>query len=72
MQLVLQSILILEHLISLWHQLVSGSGWSAGNVIRFNTVGANYPVDIARTVLKSDPSILTDSFRLAIRGDIDR
>lgn len=49
-----------------------GSGWSAGNVIRFNTVGANYPLDIARTVLKSDPSILTDSFRIAIRGDIDR
>lgn len=49
-----------------------GSGWSAGNVIRFSTVGANYPLDIARTVLKSDPSVQTDSFRIAIRGDIDQ
>jgi hypothetical protein len=49
-----------------------GGGWSTGNVIRFNTIGANYPVDIARTVLQSTPSVQSDKFRLAIRGDIDQ
>lgn len=47
-----------------------GENWSVGNVLRFNTYGANFPVDIVRTVLQSTPTTVTDSFRLEIRGDI--
>lgn len=49
-----------------------GSGWSAGNVLRFNTAAANYPVWLARTVLQGPVSALNDSFQIQIRGDIDR
>lgn len=48
-----------------------GSGWSAGNVLRFDTIGCNYPVDLARTVLQSNPSTLKDKFRIQVRGSID-
>lgn len=48
-----------------------GGGWSAGNVLRFNTRGANYPVWVARVVRPSAPSSAPDSLTLAIRGDID-
>lgn len=48
-----------------------GSGWSAGNVIRFNTIAANYPISIIRTILQSNTTITNDYFRIAIRGDID-
>lgn len=47
-----------------------GANWSTGNVLRFNTYGANFPLDIVRTVLQSAPTAVTDSFRLEIRGDI--
>lgn len=49
-----------------------GSGWSAGNVLRFNTAAANYPVWLARTVLQGPATALNDSFQLQVRGDIDR
>jgi hypothetical protein len=49
-----------------------GSGWAAGNVTRFNTAGANYPVWVARTVLQGPVTAQDDSFQLQIRGDIDR
>lgn len=49
-----------------------GGGWSAGNVLRFNTAGANFPVWTARTVLQGPATSLRDSFQLQIRGDIDR
>lgn len=49
-----------------------GGGWNAGNVLRFNTAGANFPVWTARTVLQGDPTTLSDRFQLQIRGDIDR
>jgi len=49
-----------------------GEGWAAGNVLRFNTRGANAPVWIARTVLQGEPEYDDDSFRVQIRGDIDR
>jgi hypothetical protein len=45
-----------------------GAGWSSGNVLRFNTVAANYPVWLARTTQQSDPATFTDDFRLQIRG----
>lgn len=49
-----------------------GSGWAAGNVLRFNTAAANYPVWLARTVLQGPATALKDSFQLQVRGDIDR
>ncbi|CAG2126921.1 hypothetical protein LMG31506_00239 [Cupriavidus yeoncheonensis] len=48
-----------------------GGGWAIGNVLRFNTAGANYPLWLARTVLQSTATGQSDSFRLQIRGDID-
>lgn len=48
-----------------------GAGWSAGNVLRFNTVAANYPVWCARTVLQGNATINGDHFTLGVRGDID-
>lgn len=48
-----------------------GGGWAAGNVLRFNTAAANYPLWLARTVLQSSAAGLSDSFRLQIRGDVN-
>lgn len=48
-----------------------GAGWAAGNLIRMNTVAANYPVWVARTVLQGNPTAQSDQFTLGIRGDID-
>jgi hypothetical protein len=49
-----------------------GSGWSAGNVLRFNTAAANYPTWLVRTVLQGPATALSDSFQIQIRGDKDR
>lgn len=49
-----------------------GSGWSAGNVIRFNTDGAQAPVWVMRVIQAGPDSGNPDSFELAIRGDVDR
>lgn len=48
-----------------------GSGWSSGNVIRFNTIGAGFPVWIARTIAQGTPTHPNDSFTMNILGDID-
>ena len=48
-----------------------GAGWSAGNVVRMNTVAANFPIWVARTVLQGNPTAQSDLFVLGIRGDID-
>ena len=48
-----------------------GSGWSAGNVLRFATTGANAPVWASRVTLPSVPSSTPDSLTLAVRGDIN-
>lgn len=48
-----------------------GSGWSTGNVLRFNTVAANYPIWLARTVKQGPAAGSSDSFRIQIRGDAD-
>ncbi|MEM0953287.1 MAG: hypothetical protein AAGI24_04025 [Pseudomonadota bacterium] len=48
-----------------------GSGWIAGNVVRFNTEGALAPIWIARTVLSGQASVEDDEFTLQIRGDAD-
>lgn len=48
-----------------------GSGWSAGNVLRFNTVGAEFPVWVVRTVQQGPETVPDDSFTLLIRGDVN-
>ena len=48
-----------------------GTGWAAGNVLRFNTGGANAPIWVARAVLPSAPNTTPDSLTVAVRGDID-
>ncbi len=48
-----------------------GSGWSAGNAVRFNTVGALAPVWIARTIQQGQPTAPNDSFTVLVRGDVD-
>jgi len=52
--------------------LAFGSGWSDGNVLRFNTIGANAPFQVARTILQSDAAIDDDEFALQLRGNINK
>lgn len=49
-----------------------GGGWSTGNCVRFNTLGANYPLWVARTVLPGPSGADSDTFRLQVRGGIDQ
>lgn len=49
-----------------------GSGWAAGNIVRLNTVGAQFPVWVVRTVQQGAETVLDDQFELLIRGDVDR
>lgn len=49
-----------------------GAGWTNGNVLRFNTVAANFPVWVIRTVKQSEPTVMSDQFQIMLRGDIDR
>lgn len=49
-----------------------GAGWATGNVLRFNTVGAQAPVWVARTILQGPETVAEDSFTLLVRGDVDR
>ncbi len=48
-----------------------GTGWSAGNAIRFNTDGCLAPLWICRTVLAGQGTEKNDRFTLQIRGDAD-
>ncbi|MEM1113281.1 MAG: hypothetical protein AAGI11_15320 [Pseudomonadota bacterium] len=48
-----------------------GGGWSAGNVVRFDTEGCLAPVWLARTVLSGQASMDDDEFQLLVRGDAD-
>lgn len=48
-----------------------GTGWSAGNAVRFNTAGANAPLWIARCVIQGSPTQTSDSFSVQIRGDVN-
>ena len=48
-----------------------GLGWTTGNMLRFNTVGARFPVWVLRTI-KQGPATGDDySFTLLVRGDVD-
>lgn len=49
-----------------------GSGWAAGNVLRFNTVSATYPLWLARTIQPGASTVVDDHFTIQVRGDIDR
>ena len=49
-----------------------GAGWSAGNVLRFNTDACGAPFWIVRTILQGPASVESDKFALAFRGDVDR
>ena len=46
-----------------------GSGWAAGNVLRFNTDAANHDLWIARTTLSGPVTEPDDQFTIQIRGD---
>lgn len=48
-----------------------GNGWIAGNVIRFNTIGAELPVWVVRTVQQGAGTVADDTFALLVRGDVD-
>ncbi|WP_320152562.1 hypothetical protein [uncultured Tolumonas sp.] len=52
--------------------LAWGSGWSTGNVLRFNLHGANAPFWIARTILQSEAAVDSDEFALQLRGNINK
>lgn len=47
-----------------------GSGWSAGNQLRFDTIAAAPPTWVARTVLPG-ATLTGDSFDAQLRGDVD-
>lgn len=47
-----------------------GSGWAAGNQLRFDTVAAAPPTWLARTVLPG-AALTGDSFDAQLRGDVD-
>lgn len=47
-----------------------GGGWATGNTLRFNTVGANGPLWVARTIL-AGATLEGDKFDLEGRGDVD-
>ena len=49
-----------------------GVGWAAGNVLRFNTRAANWPIWVSRTVLQSPAAPAgTDQIVISVRGDVD-
>lgn len=48
-----------------------GSGWSVGNIVRMNTVGATVPVWLVRTVQQGPESTDQHSFTIIARGDVD-
>ena len=48
-----------------------GSGWSAGNVLRFNTYAANAPVWIIQSIRQGQATDSDFTFCIEARGDID-
>jgi len=48
-----------------------GGGWAAGNVLRFNTVAANFPVGVVRTIQQGPATAQSDVFTIQIRGDVN-
>jgi len=48
-----------------------GSGWAAGNLIRFNTIAANSPLWIIQSIGQGDATDDDFTFCIEVRGDID-
>jgi hypothetical protein len=48
-----------------------GSGWSVGNILRINTVGAMFPLQIVETIQAGPETGTNHDFTLLIRGDVD-
>lgn len=48
-----------------------GTGWAVGNILRINTVGAEFPVWVVRTIQQGPETVTNDSFTLLARGDVD-
>ncbi|MCM2317873.1 MAG: hypothetical protein NDI93_00920 [Pseudomonas sp.] len=48
-----------------------GTGWAAGNAIRFNSDSCLGPMWIVRTVLSGQGTVEDDQFKIQIRGDAD-
>lgn len=48
-----------------------GSGWAAGNAVRFNTDSALGPMWCIRTVISGQGTVDDDKFELQVRGDAD-
>jgi hypothetical protein len=48
-----------------------GTGWTVGNVLRLNTVGAMFPVWCVRTIQQGPNTGTEHSFTLLSRGDVD-
>ena len=49
-----------------------GGGWSVGNIVRMNTIGAQFPVWVVRTVQQGPEAGLDYSFSMVTRGGVDR
>lgn len=49
-----------------------GAGWSAGNVLRFDTEGAAPPCWLLRCAQAGTPDTQTQQFAVALRGGVDR
>lgn len=49
-----------------------GDGWAVGNVLRFDTDACGSPFWTVRTVLQGPPTLLSDSFTLGWRANVDR
>lgn len=49
-----------------------GTGWSVGNIVRINTIGAQMPVWVVRTIQQGPEAGTNYSFSLLTRGDVDR
>jgi hypothetical protein len=45
-----------------------GGGWSAGNVLRFNTSAANFPVWAVRAVMQGAATVTSDGGEIYLRG----
>ena len=48
-----------------------GSGWAAGNAVRFNTDSSLGPMWCIRTVISGQGTVDDDKFELQVRGDAD-
>lgn len=48
-----------------------GAGWATNNAVRFNLIGANYPIDLLRATQPSNPTELDDAVEILFIGNTD-